>query len=81
MINVKRLKAAQVLSGFSNADLAGKIGINPCTLYRKMAGKSEFTASELLAIKEALSLDIESFNLIFFAQNLRKCKLREEDET
>lgn len=70
MLDVIGLKTAFLQSGVSVKGIAAEIGVDPVTVYRKMAGKTEFTASELLALKKILHLDVQSFCNIFFADEL-----------
>lgn len=70
MLNVRKLKAARVESGISVREIADKIGLNPATVYRKMSGESELTASELIKLKEILHLNTDSFCDIFFGIKL-----------
>ena len=74
MLNRLKLKAVQVESGISVEEISNKICLNQATVYRKMSGKSEFTASEMIAIKRILYIDFQSFCDIFLAPNLCKRK-------
>lgn len=74
MFNSLKLKAVQIKSGITVDDIAKAMGVNVATVYRKMAGKSEFTASEMIAVKEILHIDFKSFCDIFLTANLRKRK-------
>ena len=69
-MDLLRLKVARVRSGVSVDTLAQSMGVDRATVYRKLSGKSEFTLSELCAIKEQLDLDDFEFNSIFFNEQL-----------
>lgn len=70
MLNSLKLKAALVESGVSVNDAAAKMGLNPTTVYRKIAGRSEFTAAEMIELKKILHIDFCSFCNIFFGDEL-----------
>lgn len=70
MINILKLKAARVEADLTMKKIADEIGLNPTTVYRKFDGKSEFTVSEMVAIKKILHLDNETFCNIFFGDEL-----------
>ena len=67
MFNRNKLKGRIIEAGYTIEQLAGLIGVNPATFYRKMAQSSEFTRNEILAIKLVLDLTNEEINDIFFA--------------
>lgn len=50
--------------GFSTKEISEKLAISKTALYRKINSKSEFTHSEIKAIKEIIPED--KFKLIFF---------------
>ena len=54
------------MKGKTNEDMARRIGVDPATFYRKKTGRSEFTRSELQAIRSELSLSQEELESIFF---------------
>lgn len=64
MFNVRKFKAALVLSGKTMHDLAVYLDINDSTLYRKTNGITEFTRKEIQEICRFLNL--ESPSEIFF---------------
>ena len=47
--------------------IAGAIGVNEATLYRKINGTSDFTRNEIQIIRQFLSLTLEDVEKIFFA--------------
>ena len=67
MFNRNKLKAKFVEKGFSIGQVAQILGINPATLYRKMASETEFTRNEIAMLKSALNISLEEINSIFFA--------------
>lgn len=69
-MNYNLLKGAIAAKGFTQADLAAKIGISPTSLSYKMNGLKEWKSMELKAIKNVLELDDATFVSIFFADNV-----------
>lgn len=67
MFNRNALKGKTVEHGYTMEDLARGIGINPATLSRKMSGDSDFTRSEIIMIRDILSLSSAEVESIFFA--------------
>lgn len=65
-MNVILLEMKMKMKGKTNEDMARRIGVDPATFYRKKAGKSEFTRSELQAIRAELSLSQDELETIFF---------------
>lgn len=53
--------------GFTQAELAEIIGINKGTLSSKLNNQSSFTAAEMSAICNALSIPYKEIGLYFFA--------------
>lgn len=49
-------------------DVAGALGVNPATVYRKINGTSDFTRNEIQLIRHTLSLTIDEVDNIFFAE-------------
>lgn len=66
----KRLRHVLVDKDRSVASLARSIGIAPCTLGRKLDGETEFTAGEIVAIRDALGLSNNDIQAIFFAESV-----------
>jgi AcrR family transcriptional regulator len=62
------LRAEMARAGVSTAELIKKIGINPATFYRKIGNDGSFTREEIGKIIEALHLDGETVERIFFAR-------------
>lgn len=58
--------------------IADKIGISRAAFYAKLAGATEFSNSEIQAIKVTLNLSNEDFMRIFFDDEVDK-KPTEED--
>ena len=65
-MNVILLEMKMKMKGKTNEDMARRIGVDPAKFYRKKAGKSEFTRSELQAIRAELSLSQDELETIFF---------------
>lgn len=53
--------------GISKKDLAKRLGISEMSLFNKIRNETEFKASEIVALTEALNLTQEQRNIIFFA--------------
>lgn len=53
--------------GISKKDLAKRLGISEMSLFNKIRNETEFKASEIVALTEALKLTQEQRNTIFFA--------------
>ena len=70
MFDRNKFRGKVVSEGFTLAEVAEKIGINPATLDRKMSGKSDFTRAELQKLKRLLNLTDAELNEIFFAEEL-----------
>ena len=54
-------------SGLKRDYIAEQLGISRFSLFKKIKGETEFTASELTAIKNVLHLTQGTFRRIFFA--------------
>ena len=67
MTNTDLLKKKIKESGMTMVASAEKTGIKRETLYNKLSGKSEFMASEMVALSSVLRLSIEERDAIFFA--------------
>lgn len=67
MTNSELLKEKIEESGMTMVAIARKTGIKRETLYNKLSGKSEFTASEIVAVSKVLRLSVEEREAIFFA--------------
>ncbi|MCQ4953024.1 MULTISPECIES: helix-turn-helix domain-containing protein [Holdemania] len=65
-MNIYLLEMKMKIKGKTNEDMARRIGVDPATFYRKKTGRSEFTRSELQAIRSELSLSQEELESIFF---------------
>ena len=63
----RKFRESLFREGYTKEKLAGEIGINQATLYRKISGKSEFTRIEMQIIQKALHLSREELCSIFFA--------------
>jgi predicted transcriptional regulator len=68
MVDFNKLKAAIDESGMTMVAISAKTGILRETLYNKLAGKSEFTVSEIEGLSDALNLTTGQRNSIFFAK-------------
>lgn len=69
MVNVNKLKAKFVENGINVETMAGKMGIDGATLYRRLSNNGEnFTIGEADLIARILELSKDEVNAIFFAQ-------------
>lgn len=65
-MNVQKLKSKIVERGINVETLAGKLGIDRSTLYRKLDAYEKFTIGEAQKIKTELELTSEEATAIFF---------------
>lgn len=75
MVDVKTLRNRIDMSGIKITHVAKKSGMLRATLYRKLQGKSEFTATEILAISDVLGFTAKERENIFFAKGLNEMTL------
>lgn len=67
-MNKEILKDAIACSGMTMTSIAEKMGISRESLYNKANGSSEFSVSEINRFCEALHLDNDSRDAIFFSK-------------
>lgn len=65
-MNALMLKGRIIAKGFTQADIARKLGISKTAFNNKLNGKSEFTASEIKTLVTVL--DIDDVAAYFFCQ-------------
>ena len=71
MVDVEKLKKIIDESGQTVRNIAGKMGIDVSTLYRKLQkGGESFTIKEASQLTEVLSLDSEKAQKIFFGEKI-----------
>lgn len=70
MTDLEELKAIIKESGMTMIAVAEKAGMVRETLYNRLAGKGEFTASEIVGLTSALRLTVKQRDKIFFAQRV-----------
>ena len=68
MTDLTLLKQKIIDSGFRRDFIAEKAGMETHTLYRRLTGVGEFTASEILGLSKALNLKASERNAIFFKE-------------
>jgi len=68
MTNTLKLKALMVEKGFTQQQLAKKLGISEQSLNYKINNKREFKASEIQALTKIL--DVQDVDSIFFARDV-----------
>lgn len=66
MVNIELLKQEINDSGMTMVSIASKSGILRETLYNRLAGKGEFTASEIAGLTDTLHLTRTMRDRIFF---------------
>lgn len=66
MVNIELLKQEIEDSGMTMVSIASRSGILRETLYNRLAGKGEFTASEIAGLTKALGLSKAKRDHIFF---------------
>lgn len=67
MVNLKKLDETIKESGITMTALSKKSGVSRQTLYNRLDGVGEFTASEIVGLTAALRLSKEERENIFFA--------------
>lgn len=67
MVNIELLKDVIDDSGMTMVALASKSGIKRETLYQRLKGVGEFTASEIVGLVDALKLNKTQRESIFFS--------------
>lgn len=67
MVDLRKLDETIEKSGIKMTALSKKSGISRQTLYNRLNGIGEFTASEIVGITNALRLSAEEREDIFFA--------------
>lgn len=70
MANIEMLKHAIDDSGMTIVAISQKSGILRETLYNRLAGKGEFTASEITGLTRALRLTREERDEIFLTEKM-----------
>jgi predicted transcriptional regulator len=70
VVDYKKLKEVIDDSGMTMVAISAKSGILRATLYNKLAGNGEFTASEIEGLSDALKLTSGQRNSIFFAKQV-----------
>lgn len=69
MPDVETLKCKMDESGMTMVNIAKKAGILRETLYNRLNGRGEFTASEIIALSEVLHLTKKERDDIFLSTN------------
>lgn len=52
--------------GFTQSELAAKIGLSECTLNKKLKSKSEFKQSEMRSIMNLMDVELDEVSSYFF---------------
>lgn len=66
MVDLEKLKNTIDSSGISKTAIARKSGMLRETLYKRLKGRGEFKASEIVGISTALKLSNDERDQIFF---------------
>lgn len=69
MPDIVALKEKMHESGMTMVSIAKKAGISRETLYNRLNGRREFTASEIIALSEVLNLSKKERDDIFLTTN------------
>ena len=69
MPNIEALKFKMNESGMTMVNIAKKAGMLRETLYNRLNGRGEFTASEIIALSEVLHLTKKERDDIFLSTN------------
>lgn len=67
MVNLEMLRQHIEDSGITMSHIARRLDISRATIYNKLNGSSEFTASEIYAISRILHLSNKERDLIFLS--------------
>ena len=70
MLNANMLRAEIVMNDLKLSEFSEKVKIKKCALYRKLAGKTEFSRGEIERIYKALNLSADQVMAIFFNQKV-----------
>lgn len=66
MADISILKNRISNSGMTMVNIAKRAGIGRVTLYNRLNGKGDFTASEMMGLKKVLNLTDSDVKKIFF---------------
>ena len=69
-MNITELKVEILRNGYTIPSFAKAIGMGKKTLYAKLEGKSAFSQTEIVAIRNSLNLTDSRLLEIFFAQQV-----------
>lgn len=69
-MNLRKLKTMIIDRGIKRSAIADAIGCSRYAVYKKLDGKSEFTASELVSLSDFMRLSREERDEIFFGDEL-----------
>ena len=75
MINSAKLKGAIYAAGYTMKTLAEAAGIEYTLFTRKVAGRSPFSAYQMLIVCDLLRLTQEEAKEIFLPSDFTKCKV------
>lgn len=79
MVNTDALRGLIAERGFSQSDVAKKLGMTPKTFYTKMV-KKVFDSDEIEALIRILEIPLDNCARIFFASNVTCDVTREKSE-
>lgn len=69
-MNTLKLKSMRVGKGYTQTDVAQKLGTTTKTYCDKENGKKEFSLREIIVLAIILDLDLQLVNQIFFDEKL-----------
>ena len=70
MVDTNSLKSAIAKKGYTQSEVAQKIGISTQSLNYKLLNKTEFKVDEAYRLCDVLEIPKESMSDIFFAQKI-----------
>ena len=73
MINTNKLKGLMREKGITQAELAKKLGIMPCSCNLKINNRRDMTLDEAEVIADVLGIEVDEFGIYFFSRSVAKC--------
>ena len=78
MIDAKMLESYIQKSGLKKSFIAGELGLDRSSFYKKANNQIEFTASEVVKLKDVLNLSRSERDAIFFSKRFTDSKLTDD---
>lgn len=70
MVNTRQLKAAIAGKGFTQAEVATKIGISKASFNYKILNRHDFKLNEVKSLCDLLDISNDAMTAIFFAKTI-----------